>query len=200
MYLIFLDTETTGLNPEKHRILEIAYNVIDSTNGKTILSYESIVAQSADIWGNVDSDSLEINGFTWDKVLNGKSERAIAAEISNDLNKLGLKEKGGVFICQNPSFDRVFFLQMVDAELQSTYGWPYHWLDLASMYWAMRLKIDPNLVKEFKESDLSKDAIAAFYGLPVEEKPHRAMNGVKHLIACYEALFGKQLSYSNSGA
>jgi oligoribonuclease len=199
MYLIFLDTETTGVNPDIHRIVEIAYKVIDSITGKPVISYDSVVAQSREVWANVDPSSLEIHGLTFEEVLNGKSERAIAAEITNDLNKLGLKEKGGVFICQNPSFDRIFFLQMIDAELQDSYGWPYHWLDLASMYWAIRIKSDPNALKDFNESDLSKDAIALYCGLKEEEWPHRAMNGVNHLIECYEALFGK-LVPSISGA
>ena len=50
MYLIFLDTETTGLNPEKHRIIEIAYRVIDSITGKGLVSYETIITQSAEVW------------------------------------------------------------------------------------------------------------------------------------------------------
>ena len=191
MLLIFLDTETTGLDPEKHRTLEIAFKAIEMISGKTLISYESIVSQPAEIWAKADPESLQINGFTWEKTLGGKPEKTVAAEIINDLNHLGIAEKEASFICQNPSFDRAFFIQLIGVELQENYGWPYHWLDLASMYWAARILKDREIVGRLKESDLSKNKIAKQYGLPPEALPHRAINGVNHLISCYEAIFGK---------
>jgi DNA polymerase-3 subunit epsilon/oligoribonuclease len=191
MYLIFLDTETTGINPEKHRLLEIAYKVVDSITGKTIIGYESIVAQTEEVWAEADPLSLSYTGLQWEEILKGKTEKVVASEIENDLNQLNLREKSGVFICQNPSFDRSFFLQIINAEMQEHYGWPYHWLDLASMYWAVNLLRNRTSTLLFKEGDLSKDEIAKHLRLGPEQSPHRAMNGVNHLMACYEALLGK---------
>lgn len=191
MLLIFLDTETTGLNPTKHRTLQIAFKIIERMAGRTVLSYDSTVAQPAEVWAEADPQSLQVNGFTWEETLSGKSEQVIAAEIINDFNRLDIGEKEGVFICQNPSFDRNFFTQLIGVELQKHYSWPYHWLDLASMYWAAQLLEGSEKIKRFKESDLTKNKIAKHYGLAPEEHPHRAMNGVNHLISCYEAIFGK---------
>ena len=39
-------------------------------------------------------------------------------------------------------------------------------------------------------SGLSKDKIAGAFALASEEKPHRARNGVNHLLLCYEAVVG----------
>ncbi len=194
MLLIFLDTETTGLNPEKHRTLEIAYKVIDTRSDRSILSYDTRVSQSADIWAEADPESLQVNGFTWEETLEGKPEKVVASEILNDLNRLELGQKEGIFICQNPSFDRVFFTQMISAEMQRHNGWPYHWLDLASMYWGVQLSQNKDFSKNLEESALSKNKIAKHYGLPPEESPHRAMNGVDHLLACYRALFSSSIS------
>jgi oligoribonuclease len=191
MYIIFLDTETSGLNPGKHRILEIAYKVIDSLTGRSVVSYESIVAQNDVVWAEADPTSVQFTGFMWEDLLKGKTEKVVASEIAHDLNRLFLTEKEGIFICQNPSFDRAFFTQLINADIQTHFGWPYHWLDLASMYWAVRLLRHREAALHFKESDLSKDEIAKHYGLAPEKSPHRAMNGVDHLIACYEAIFGK---------
>jgi oligoribonuclease len=197
MYLIFLDTETTGLNPEKHRIIEIAYKVINSLSKRVVISYESIVSQPLEVWAAADPESLKINGFVWEQLLHGRTEQVVADTIANDLNHLELGQKEGVFICQNPSFDRSFFLQLINADIQEHFGWPYHWLDLASMYWAVcTLSKAPALTKE---SELSKNAIANFYGIPAEEHPHRAMNGVNHLIRCYEAIFDSVASATVSG-
>jgi DNA polymerase-3 subunit epsilon/oligoribonuclease len=41
---------------------------------------------------------------------------------------------------------------------------------------------------------ISKDRIAAFYKIKPEERPHRAMNGVDHLIACYQKIVGFAVS------
>ncbi len=189
MLLIFLDSETTGLNPEKHRTLEIAFKVIDAARDEVVTSYSSVVSQSAEVWAEADPGSLEVNHFTWEEVLCGKLEKVVAAEITNDLNHLKLGEKEGVFICQNPSFDRVFFTQLISVDLQEHHGWPYHWLDLASMFWAVQLKNDLHFTERLEEKALSKNAIANCYNLPKEPHPHRAMNGVNHLIACYRTIF-----------
>ena len=191
MLLVFLDTETSGLNPEKHRILEIAFKILDSVTGNLMGKYQSIVSQPREVWKKADPESLEVNEFTWEEVSSGMPESTVADEITSLLNKVGLGEKGGVLVCQNPAFDRAFSCGLIDADLQSRYGWPYHWLDLASMFWAIRLVQDKKSIKEIKEEGLSKNKIARHYGLPSEADPHRAMNGVDHLIACYEAIFGK---------
>jgi len=189
MLLIFLDTETTGLDPDKHRTLEIAYKVLDSRSDLAVISYEATVSQPAEVWAEADPESLEVNGFTWEQTLSGKSEKVVASEILNDLNRLELGQKEGVFICQNPSFDRAFFNQMINVDLQRHNGWPYHWLDLASMYWGVQLSQNKDFPKQLEESELSKNKIAKRYDLAEEESPHRAMNGVDHLIACYKAIF-----------
>lgn len=189
MLLIFLDSETTGLNPEKHRIVEIAFRIFDSAVKKFVVSYDALLSQPEEVWDRADPQSLEINGLTWDTNLKGKTEERVAAEVIEIFNHAHLKEQGGVFIGQNPSFDRAFFSQIIPIEVQEEYHWPYHWLDLASMYFAKKQLQDPTILMKMQESDLSKDKIAHTLGLSKEARPHRAMNGVNHLISCYEALF-----------
>lgn len=190
MLLIFLDTETTGLNPEKHRTLEIAYKIFDTITEHFLVEYEALVSQPEAVWAEADPRSLEVNGFTWEETLQGKTEKAIAAEIANDFNSIPIRQKSAVFVCQNPSFDRAFFNQLIPSYLQDQYRWPYHWLDLASMYWACRMLKDKTSAKQLKEEGLSKDRIAEFYGIPPEGHPHRALRGVDHLIACYQSVLG----------
>ena len=190
MLLVFLDSEATGLNPRNHRLLDIAFKVVDSLTGQVVATYESIIAQPEEIFNAADPESLKINGFTYEMTLQGKPEKSVAADIIENLNNCAISKRSGVFICQNPSFDRPFFCQLIDSDLQDTYHWPYHWLDLASMFFAIRLINDKWSLKTLKEKGLSKDNIANFFHLPPEERPHRAINGVNHLIACYEAMFG----------
>ncbi len=187
MFGIFLDIEASGLNAKKHRALEIALKIIDLPSGRFVDSYESIIKQPRDVWERSSKESLQINGITWEKTLQGKPEEEVAAELIALFLRLGIHRKNAAFICQNPSFDRAFFSQLIDPDVQEAYGWPYHWLDLASMHWAIGMQGNGPLPWE---TGLSKDKIAARYGLAPENKPHSATNGVDHLIACYQAVVG----------
>ncbi len=189
MLAIFLDQETTGLDPERHKTIEIAFKIIDVSTDEVRTSYESIVQQPPEVWERHDPFSIQINGFSWKMVSGGKPFDAVSNEIKQCFIQNGIRRGKAVFVCQNPSFDRAFFNHLVSVDEQEKLKWPYHWLDLASMYWAARMKISKAVNDPFpKEIILSKDKIAEFYGLPPENKPHKAMNGVDHLILCYQAL------------
>ena len=183
---VFLDTEANGLNAQVHKIIELAFKIVDLTTGELKAQYTSIVAQTENDWQRSDPKSLAVNGFTWEEVRHGKSLELIEKETKKLFHKWNIKRKKAVFICQNPSFDRVFFSQIIESPVQESLKWPYHWLDLASMFWAISM----SKKKLPWEIGYSKDLIASQYDLPKESSPHRAMNGVSHLLLCYEAVVG----------
>lgn len=183
---VFLDTETNGLNPHKHCILELAYKIIDVATGEEKHSYDVVIKQSRLNWDKGDPHSLIINGFTFEKTEGGTPVEEVSGRIITDFAQHGIRRDKAVFICQNPSFDRAFFSQIIDPDLQESLGWPYHWLDLASMYWAKQVGKSPSPW----ETGVAKDKISETYSLPPEAKPHKAMNGVNHLLGCYQAVVG----------
>ena len=188
---VFLDTETNGLNAQIHRILEIAYKIVDLSTGELKDEFQTIVAQPIELWEKSDPSSLKVNGFTWNEVSRGTSSKHVAEKIIDSFAKWNIRRKKAVFICQNPSFDRVFFSQLIDPDTQELLSLPYHWLDLASMHWALTMEKAKRGSGPFPwETGLSKDMIASHYRLSGEEKPHRAMNGVSHLLLCYQASVG----------
>ncbi|NGX45705.1 MAG: DNA polymerase III PolC-type [Chlamydiae bacterium] len=191
MLAIFLDTETNGLNPGRCDILEIAFKVLDVRTGELKLAYESVVKVPRERFEQSDQKSLEVNGFSWELVEQGKQKESVSEEIIAIFEQLGIERGKAIFICQNPSFDRAFFSQLIDPDKQEALNWPYHWLDLASMYWAENVQKGMEQSGPFPwETGVSKDKISTVYHLSPEKKPHRAMNGVNHLIACYEAVVG----------
>ena len=196
---IFLDSETNGLNARKHKIIEIAYKVIDVNTGALKDQFEALIFQSFEDWKCSDPESLQINGFTWEKVSSGQKAHEVAEQVQTSFSRNGIKRGNAVFICQNPSFDRIFFSQLIDADVQEKLLWPYHWLDLASMYWANSISKAKSGQAPFPwETGFSKDKIARALRLPSEEKPHRAMNGVNHLLLCYEAVVGFPGAYTQT--
>jgi oligoribonuclease len=185
---VFLDTETTGLDPFIHVPLELAFVIVDLLSGKELVAYETLFQVSDKAWLARDLASVEINGLSRSDLEAGATHLQAAQEIEALFSGYQISNDNGFFICQNPSFDRSFFTQIIPPYRQEAFRWPYHWLDLASMYWAL------GLVNKQIESPihlkLSKDSIAMELGLNPESTPHRAMNGVRHLIACYQRLVG----------
>lgn len=183
---IFLDIETNGLNFFVHKAIDLALSLTDLDTGREVASYQSLICICEEEWQQSNPTSLKVNGYTWEMVSKGQPLQIVADDVT-DLLKLHKCLHGeSVFICQNPSFDRNFFSQIISSDIQNKLGWPYHWLDLASMFWALYYKKQSEIVKR----GLSKDKIASFLNIPPEEHPHKALNGVNHLIACYKELIG----------
>jgi len=135
------------------------------------MKFQTLINQDVTDWEKSDKKSLKINGFTWEEVSQGKPLEKTAKEIIDHFAALGIQRNKAVFICQNPSFDRVFFSQVVNPKTQELLNWPYHWLDLASMHWALtmdRAKTGSGPLPWDK--GLSKDKIASFYNLPPRRK------------------------------
>lgn len=191
MQAVFLDLETTGLDCTKHVVIDIAFKVVDLSRNQTRATYQKLVNHPSEIWQKTDPMSLEINGYTRELVLGGDTPLHIREEVIALFTQLGIERGKSVFICQNPSFDRPFFNQLVDTYTQERLNWPYHWLDLASMYWTKRVELWQMINEDVPDAiSLSKDSIASYFHLPPEASPHRAINGVNHLLLCYQTLFG----------
>lgn len=191
MQAIFLDLETTGLDVCKHSAIDIALAVIDLRRKEVLATYQSVIKIDAQAWQKRDLTSMQINGYTWEQLEEGRPVSQVSSEIIALFAQLGIGRGKAVFICQNPAFDRSFFGHIVDVCLQEKLGWPYHWLDLASMAWALMSQQLAQRSEPWPEIvNLSKNALANQYHLPPEPTPHRALQGVQHLITCYRAVIG----------
>lgn len=183
---IFLDTETNGLDSAIHATLEIALILIDLQTGEKIASYDSLINIDDSLFEASDSASLAYTKITRSMLKqDGKKIDVVKEEILTLFKKYNLQRGKAVFICQNPSFDRVFFSKLINVAVQESLLFPYHWLDLASMFWGKQFPKNSE-----KKLLLSKDSIAEFYGIEGEKMPHRALQGVLHLIDCYEQVTG----------
>lgn len=186
---LFLDIESTGLDPRKHETIDIGIAVVDLSRNSLLESYQSVIAITPEQWERRDPRSIAINGFTWEMVQGGKNRNLVAAEIIALFGRHEVARGNAFFICQNPTFDRAFFSNIIEIYTQEQFGWPYHWLDLASMYWAERMRQWRRQGQPIPETfSVSKDDIAAYYQLPPEAKPHRAYKGVEHLLLCYQTM------------
>lgn len=189
MYAIFLDIETTGLDPFIHKPIDLAFKIYDIRQDVSIAEYQQKIFQSIEDWNLHDPESIKVNGYTYRDLEEGKRSEKVAEEVIQLLLSHGIERGKAFFICQNPAFDRAFFDRIIPVYTQEKLNWPYHWLDLASMYWVFLLNEEKNERSQLSETiNLSKNAIGKRFGIEQEAVPHRAMNGVEHLIKCYRAV------------
>lgn len=92
--LIFLDTETTGLEDDKHAVWEIAWAINDGPIESRVLVHSLMTA---------DPKALEINGYF--RRHEGATPRSAGPQVD-----LMIREvlKGNTLVCSNPPFDRGF--------------------------------------------------------------------------------------------
>ena len=168
--MIIIDVETTGMDYSKHSIIDIG--AIDFHQPSNQFQQECRMWSGAEI----DPKALKINGFT------------IKDIISKD--KLSLKETIRIFLQwtqqienrtiagQNPDFD-LGFLKATAKRYGYRLNLGHRKIDQHSLVYANHLSrgISPPL--EGNVSNLNSDYIMQYVGLPLEPKPHKALNGAK---------------------
>ena len=149
--LAVIDVETTGLDATEDRIMEIA--VIRFERGEVIESYGKLVNPGRPI----PEDAARITGISDEDVANAPMFEAIAQEVSDRLQGVGL-------VAYNMSFDRGF----VRAELDRCgLSWPEDSPTLDPLVFARQF------FKNAPRKNLA--AISKLLGIPLEEA-HRAVH------------------------
>jgi oligoribonuclease (3'-5' exoribonuclease) len=163
--LIFLDTETTGLEYDKHEIWEMAVAVNDGPVTTHIVVHSLKTA---------DPVALDMNGYFRRHPTGARSEGPMV--------DLELREvlKGHTIVCANPTFDRIMMWMRWREE-------PYHYrsIDVESMALAVLGYDRPRGLKTIFE-DLRE------MGYSITAPDHTAYNDVVSLRECYNALRSEQ--------
>jgi DNA polymerase-3 subunit epsilon len=169
--LIWIDVETTGLDPNKHEIIEMAAvrSWLDGT-----LAGAAMFSTRVHFSGHCTPGAQAVNGYTPDEWL-----KAIA--LPDALSQLTHEMTGRRFAGQNPKFDEGFLRA---AFARCDMPWPrmksYHVLDLASLAWPLYLR--------GRVPGLGLDALCKGLGVEPEAKPHSALNGALKALEVYRTL------------
>ena len=119
MSLIFLDTETTGLNPDLHEVWEIAYAVEDGPILSSVVDHTPPTL-SVDVVG-----ALRINGYL--NRYTPTNDDVILRQWQDFEGKLQNELSGRTLVASNPSFDTAF--------LRARWGcepWHHRKIDISS--------------------------------------------------------------------
>lgn len=167
--LLFIDLETTGLDPTKHEIIEVAALLVDGKTLQIKKEYETKV-QPEHI-ETADKRALQIVGYSppaWEKAKPLKT-------VLLDLNKLA---PGGMIIGHNITFDWTI-LELAYRRFEIPWAFDYHRLDVLSIAYAHALS-------DSKIKQLRLEVLSDHFGIK-RKRAHRAMDDIK---ATYE-LFRK---------
>lgn len=159
--LVFLDTETTGLDPALHEVWEIAYAVETGAISSAFLPHSLRTA---------DPEALALNRY-WHRIATGP----VGADPGNDpfLRKIFT---GATIVGANPAFDAAF--------LRARWGvapWHHRLIDVESMALTVLGYDRPKGLR-----DLSADLRDRGYDIP--EPDHTAAGDVATTRAAYNAL------------
>jgi DNA polymerase III alpha subunit (gram-positive type) len=158
MHLVFLDTETTGLDPNIHEVWEIAYGRLDGGVHSGTVPHVGLRA---------DLKALELNGY--------RENAKPGAPPDFDYEVIDAL-RGNTVVCANPSFDVDF--------LYRRWGiapWHHRKLDIESMAYGILGYSEMKGLKHIADDLISR-------GYNVGEPGHRAWIDVVVLRECYKAL------------
>jgi len=177
-FLCFTDTETSGLDPERHEILEIAAIRMKQPtpeSGEIVMPEEvSRMHQYVLPTKPVDPQVAKLNGYSPEKWAENKAVPIEVAlqeyvPILNDSRMAG----------QNPLFDFGFIMAALK-RLNWTWPWKcgYHLLDVASMAWP--------LVAMHKTPGVNQESLVELLGLGTQT--HTAISDVEQCVEVYKKL------------
>lgn len=159
--LVFLDTETTGLDPARHEVWEIAWSVGDGPIRTAVLPHGVATA---------NPKALELNGYV-SRGLGLAPDPWVDVELKAELT-------GATIVGSNPAFDTAF--------LQARWGvapWHHRLIAVESMAYALlhyeRPKGLAGVAADLREA-----------GHDVPEPDHTAAGDVATLRAVFTALRG----------
>jgi len=167
--ILFLDTETGGLNPARVDIIEVGCILTDPTGRKVIAEWEALVVPTRP----VEPDAARINGYVAEKWA------AEGIPLSSAVSKIRDMADGAVMCCHNAPFDKAF----VDAAFTACgQRWSGRYHTLCTVSIAMPF------LRHGLVDNLKLETLAKFFGVP-HENAHRAMGDAK---ACREVFLKMQ--------
>jgi hypothetical protein len=185
--MLILDTECSGLRPERHSILSIG--ALDFRNPDNRFYGECRVWEGAHIM----DDALEINGFTEAEATDPakQSEAELVAaflEWSQDLPERTLTG-------QNVSYDRTMLTAAAE-RAHLNWNLAYRTVDVHTLCWMHMVKANgiPPIDLEHRRSALNSQTILNYCGLEKEPDPHNALTGALwHAEVTSRLLYDKKL-------
>lgn len=175
--LIFLDTETTGLNPDIHEVIQIGCVIVSqdwiSSNTPTFEMVEQFELKiKPERIEDADPTALRVNGYDaadWVFAYTAKEAMTILAD----------KAKGAIMVAHNVAFDHMFIEKAFrNVGIENTMH--YHKLDTISIAFA-KLHTNHDIEK------FSLRALGEYFGIE-NKQAHTALSDARATFELYQKL------------
>lgn len=165
-----IDLETTGLAPERDRVLQVGVVVI-APDGQVVERWSSLVRPPH--WRPLRIGAREIHGIGWWRLRRAPLPRVVYTRLASSV-------AGAVIVAHNASFDLAFLRRAVDeAGVALVFGPTLCTLDLSR-------RLDPQRLSSHRLAD-----VCARYGIH-HDRPHDALGDAEataallpHLLAAH---------------
>jgi len=178
--ILWLDVETTGLDPRRNDVIQIA-GILDID---TIPAAEfNYLVQPFD-FNTIEEDALKVNGRHVDELRNFDTPGEVHDNITNILGKYidRYDRTDKAFIGgQNPGFDRDFLKEFFVKNGDKFFGswFDYHIIDLCGLSIAFHIKDVVNLRDEQTgKISVRLENVAKAFGLE-QKQPHDALDDIR---------------------
>ena len=159
--LIFVDLETTGLDPRKHEIIQIGVLVVSQPDFEIVRKWE--VKVKPEHIETASREALELNNYDSEKWKD-------AIPIKKALEEFNQLAKDGILIGYNIAFDWLF-LEVGFSRHKIDPSCDYHHLDVPSMAFLALYKED---LKRLRLGEITKH-----FGLSRRSETHDALEDVE---------------------
>jgi DNA polymerase-3 subunit epsilon len=155
--IVFVDLETTGLDPSRHDIVEVAAIRVDARSLEALAEHDTLVAPQR--LEDAQPEALAVCGFS-------KAAWTNAVPLGDALRAIAPLLDGALVAGHNVAFDWAFLEAGFRRAGLTLPQVDYHHLDTASLAWP--------LVASGELPSLSLDGLATLFGLE-RPRPHRAL-------------------------
>jgi len=172
--LIFIDTETTGLNPDNHEIIELGAIVAEYDPETKMLVEKEIIDLKIkpEHIETAEAIALRINGYN-------EADWIFAVDLKSAMQKLQKVSEGGIMIAHNMAFDYLF-LEHAFRKTGVENKMHYHKIDTISVAFAKLGGVD----------DIGKYSMYALcdrFGIK-NQKAHSAYSDTRALFELFQKL------------
>lgn len=164
--LLLIDTELTGLNPDRHEIIQLAAVLLDKKTLKEKKSFSLYIKPQK--WANRDPESMAINNIPFVDLKNAPSLRQGIekfAKFANPKNVI-LSFYGGIA-------DMVF-MQKAYKQIKKPFPFDYHYFNLWPFFYAY-LAAQNGLRNKTKHAGFTLDDLMDKYAIKISGSRHDAL-------------------------
>lgn len=163
--ILIIDVESTGVDLQKHELIELGAVLLDKKTLKEKRSFESLIKPK--YWSRRDPEAMAVNNITWQQLKTAPSQSAVIKKFQNTFGtKVALANYGTIL--------DTAMLRKAYRESKLKYQFDYHIFDIWPLCFTYMAK-KKKLTNRKKFSGFSLEEIATDLKVKIPTDRHTAL-------------------------